>query len=80
MLAMPLIFVIIPAFNAQDSILETVASVRVQTCRDLEILVIDDGSTDSTVAVLADVQDDRLRLLSFENGGLSAARNRGIEH
>ncbi|HEU4463878.1 MAG TPA: glycosyltransferase [Gemmatimonadota bacterium] len=77
---MPLISVIVPAFNAESSILETVASVRRQTCRDFEILVIDDGSTDGTLAALAGVRDDRLRLLSFENGGLSAARNRGIEH
>jgi glycosyltransferase involved in cell wall biosynthesis len=76
----PLISVILPAFNAESSILETVASVRGQTFRDLEILVIDDGSTDGTATVLAGVRDDRLRLLSFENGGLSVARNRGIEH
>jgi glycosyltransferase involved in cell wall biosynthesis len=76
----PLISVILPAFNAESSILETVASVRGQSFREFEILVIDDGSTDGTATVLAGVRDDRLRLLSFENGGLSVARNRGIEH
>ena len=77
---MPLISVIVPAFNAEASILETVATVRAQTFHDLEILVIDDGSTDDTLSRLTGVRDERLRLLSFENGGLSAARNRGIEH
>jgi glycosyltransferase involved in cell wall biosynthesis len=58
---MPLISVIIPAFNAETSILETVATVRGQTFHDLEILVIDDGSTDDTLSRLTGVRDDRLR-------------------
>lgn len=77
---MPRISVIVPAYNAASTILDTLESVRRQTFRDFEILVIDDGSTDGTAGLLKEVRDERLRLLSFPNGGLPTARNRGIEH
>ena len=75
-----MISVIVPARNAEATILDTIASVRRQTLRDFELLVIDDGSTDGTLAVLDGIPDERLRLLSFANAGLAVARNRGIEH
>lgn len=77
---MPLISVIVPAWNAEATIHDTIGSVLRQTMPDFEILVIDDGSTDGTLAVLDGISDQRLRRMSFANAGLAAARNRGIEH
>lgn len=77
---MPLVSVIVPAFNAERTIDRTLLSVRAQTHADLEIIVVNDGSSDGTVArVLAQAaQDPRIRLVSQPNGGVAAARNRGI--
>jgi len=76
----PTISVIIPAFNAEKTIAETIASVQNQTFSDFEILVINDGSTDNTLEVIQTIKDPRLHALSYENGGLPVARNRGISH
>ncbi|MCA1990877.1 MAG: glycosyltransferase [Coleofasciculus sp. S288] len=77
---MPTISVVIPAYNAERTILETIKSVQQQTFSDLEIIVINDGSTDRTLELLQSVQDERLKIFSYENGGLPVARNRGISH
>lgn len=76
-----LVSVIIPAYNAARTIGETLLSVRSQTHRRLEILVIDDGSTDTTADIVREhaVLDPRIRLVQRENGGVAAARNQGIE-
>lgn len=76
----PQVSVVIPAYNASATILETIESVFAQTFQDFEVLVVNDGSTDDTrqkVQAVADA-DDRLRILSQQNGGVSAARNNGI--
>lgn len=75
-----LVSVIIPAFNAAQTIDETLRSVRSQTWRDLEIIVVDDGSTDATAEHVGRhvAEDPRIRLVSIPNGGVAAARNRGI--
>lgn len=75
---MPTISVVIPAYNAERTILETVASVLQQTFSDFELIVIDDGSRDRTVELLQSIKDERLKVFSYENGGLPVARNRGI--
>jgi glycosyltransferase involved in cell wall biosynthesis len=77
---MAAISVIIPAHNAERTILETVQSVQNQTFSDFELIVINDGSTDQTLEVLNSIQDPRLKVFSYENGGVSIARNRGIKH
>lgn len=77
---MPVISVVIPAFNSESTILETVKSVQNQTFSDFEIIVINDGSSDRTVEILQAIQDDRLNVFTYENGGLPTARNRGISH
>jgi len=77
---MPTISIIIPAYNAAATILETIASVQQQTYLDFELIVINDGSTDRTLELLQNIKDERLRTFSYENGGLSTARNRGISH
>jgi glycosyltransferase involved in cell wall biosynthesis len=74
----PLVSVVVPACNVEATISETIESIRNQTWRDFELIVIDDGSTDGTVRCLQTVHDRRLRVLSYPNGGLATARNRGI--
>lgn len=74
----PIVSVVIPAFNASRYIGETVATVLAQTVAALEVIVVDDGSADSTAAIVRAITDDRVRLLSRSNGGVSAARNAGI--
>lgn len=76
---MPTISVIIPAYNAEKTILETIESIQQQTFSDFELIVINDGSTDGTLAILATISDPRLKVFSYENGGLPVARNRGID-
>jgi teichuronic acid biosynthesis glycosyltransferase TuaG len=79
---MPLVSVITPAFNAQDHIGETVASVRAQTMPDWEMLVADDASCDATQEIVAAIarQDKRVRLLATAtNGGPARARQRALD-
>lgn len=75
-----LVSVIVPAYNAAETLDETLRSIRSQTHREIEILVVDDGSKDATVEIAQRhaEQDPRLRLISQENAGVAAARNRGI--
>ena len=75
----PLISVIIPVFNGERTVLETVQSVLQQTFTDFELIIINDGSSDRTLALLSTVDDHRIQVFSYENGGLPVARNRGIE-
>lgn len=77
---MPLISVIIPAYNAERTILETITSVQQQTFSNFEIIVIDDGSKDKTLDILNSIVDERLKIFSYQNSGVSAARNHGISH
>jgi glycosyltransferase involved in cell wall biosynthesis len=75
-----LVTVIVPAYNASLSIGETLSSIRAQTHKNLEVLVIDDGSTDATAEIVlrhASI-DPRIRLIRQANDGVAAARNRGM--
>ena len=75
----PLVSVVIPAYNRAGSILQAVESALAQDLLDIEILVVDDGSTDATRDVVGSHPDPRVRLIARErNGGASAARNTGI--
>jgi teichuronic acid biosynthesis glycosyltransferase TuaG len=79
---MPLVSVIMPAFNAERFIRESIESALAQTLGDIEVLVADDASTDRTRAIVEELvrRDSRVRLLSAErNSGPAAARNRAIE-
>ncbi|MGO7041049.1 glycosyltransferase family 2 protein [Rhizobium acaciae] len=76
----PLISVVIPTYNRQDYILESIKTVLDQTYDRVEILVVDDCSTDDTLNVLKTVVDERLRVLQLpRNSGGGAARNFGID-
>lgn len=73
------ISIIMPCFNAEAYILRGVTSAFGQTFKELELIVINDGSTDQSLQVLNNVKDSRLKIISQPNRGVSAARNRGIE-
>jgi len=75
---MPTVSVVIPAYNAARYVQAAVDSVLGQTFRDVEVLVVDDGSTDGTGAVLSRY-GKTIRYLRQENSGVSAARNWGIQ-
>ena len=70
--------VVIPSYNGEKFICQTIDSVFAQTFKDFEVLVIDDGSTDKTKEVLSKYGDS-IRYLYKQNGGVSSARNYGIE-
>ena len=74
----PLVSVVVPAFNAANTIVETLHSVSRQTYAALEIVVIDDGSTDATAEIARRHGDPRLRVVAKANGGVASARNAGI--
>ena len=74
---MPLVSVVIPAYNSAWCIRRAVDSVLAQDFRDFELIVVDDGSLDDTAAILAGY-GDAIQVISKPNGGLSSARNAGI--
>ena len=75
-----LVSVVIPAFNAEQTLAATLESVRAQTYPALEIIVVDDGSSDGTAALVERIalQDARIRLFRQDNKGVAAARNAAI--
>lgn len=76
----PLVSVILPTYNRAHTIVRAVESVLAQSYAKLELIVVDDGSTDNTVELLGTIDDDRLRVVRTSNGGACAARNKGVEY
>jgi glycosyltransferase involved in cell wall biosynthesis len=74
----PRVSVVIPLYNKAATVRVAVDSALSQSYRDLELIVVDDGSTDGSAGSLKDIADPRLRLLSQANAGPGAARNRGL--
>ncbi len=80
-LSSPVISVIVPAYNAQHTLGECVESILRQSFDDLELIIVDDGSSDATAAVAGEfaAQDRRIQIIAQVNLGVSAARNRGLQ-
>ena len=74
----PLVSVVMPAFNAARFLDEAVRSVLEQTLLDIELVVVDDGSTDTTPKLLHSYDDPRMRVMRQENAGIAAALNAGV--
>lgn len=75
----PKVSVVIPTYNRADKVGKTIESALAQTFADLEVIVVDDGSSDDTGNVLGDAFGDRIRYFAQANQGASVARNKGIE-
>lgn len=76
---MPKISVVIPCYNQGIFLTEAIKSVLDQTYSDFEIVVVDDGSTDSeTISILSRIDNPLIKVLRTANGGLATARNRGV--
>lgn len=75
---MPKISVIIPCYNAGEFLSRSINSVLQNDLQDIEIIAINDGSTDNTLEILGNFSDDRLSIIDQPNSGASAARNAGI--
>lgn len=75
----PLISVIIPAYNCENTVKKTIQSVLKQNFTDFELIVINDGSQDKTLDIIGQISDARLKVLSFENAGGNVSRNRGLK-
>ncbi|MDB5693169.1 MAG: glycosyltransferase family 2 protein [Alphaproteobacteria bacterium] len=80
--ALPLVSVIVPAFDAEATLAETLRSALAQTWPNIEVIVVDDGSTDRTAGIAArfEAEDGRVTLLRKDHGGVSSARNLAIAH
>ena len=79
---MPEISVIIPVYNKHKYIESSLRSVLEQSFRDLEVIAVNDGSTDESLTVLNQMAeaDQRVRVIDIPNGGVSHARNVGLSH
>ena len=76
---LPKISVIVPVYNVEDYVCACIDSILQQTYQNLEIILVIDGSTDGSERLCRNYKDERIRIVSKENGGLSSARNAGIE-
>lgn len=79
---MPILSIIIPVYNVEKYFRRCLDSVMSQSFRDYELLLVDDGSSDSSGAICDEyaVRDERIRVFHKTNGGVSSARNVGLEH
>lgn len=75
----PKISVIIPLYNTADYIEQTLLCIINQTLKEIEIIIINDGSTDNSLQIVNEIKDSRIRVETQKNQGQSAARNRGLE-
>lgn len=75
-----MISVIIPVYNAQETIRRTVDSIRAQTYKDWEIILVNDGSTDDSLEICRHLENERIHVIDKPNGGVVSAYKKGIEN
>jgi hypothetical protein len=75
---LPTVSVVVPLYNKGPYVLRAISSILVQTIADLEVIVVDDGSTDEGPALVRRLSDPRIRIVRQVNGGPGLARNRGV--
>jgi glycosyltransferase involved in cell wall biosynthesis len=75
----PFFSIIIPLYNKEHYILNALNSVVNQNFTDFEVIIIDDGSTDNSLDIVSNIEDNRIRIFKQENRGAAFTRNRGIE-
>lgn len=71
--------IIIPLYNKETTICKTIESVLKQSHQQFELIIINDGSTDNSLDVIESIVDSRIKIINKPNGGVSSARNKGIE-
>jgi glycosyltransferase involved in cell wall biosynthesis len=76
---MPKISVIMPVYNGEKYLEESISSVLSQTCNDFEFIIIDDGSADNTLKIVESFSDERIKLVKLEHSGIVKALNKGLE-
>mgnify|MGYP003364984504 CR=1 FL=1 len=74
----PVVSIVMPVYNVEAFVAEAVDSVLCQTLEDIELVIVDDGSQDASIAICRSFADPRIRIVSQRNRGLAAARNTGI--
>ena len=76
------ISVIVPVYNTEDYLEKCIRSIMNQTYKNLEIITINDGSTDNSLSILENLkkEDDRIIIINQENMGVSKARNKGLDY
>ena len=74
-----MVSIIIPTYNREKKIIKSLNSILNQTVRDLEVIVVDDGSTDKTQELIEKINDERVIYVKQQNSGACSARNRGID-
>lgn len=74
--------IIMPIYNGEDNLENSLNSIKAQTFEDFELLCVNDGSTDSTLDILEEFSknDSRIRIISQKNGGPGSARNNGLKN
>ncbi|NEU06791.1 glycosyltransferase family 2 protein, partial [Flavihumibacter sp. R14] len=76
----PLVSIIIPVYNSEKLLTQAIQSAKDQTWVHTEIIIIDDGSEDSSLAIARSFETENIRVLKQKNQGASAARNMGLHH
>lgn len=72
--------VVIPVYNTEEYVEEAIMSVLKQSLKEIEVIIVNDGSPDNSEEIIQNIHDDRIRYFKKENGGLSDARNYGFKY
>ncbi|HDU8655915.1 glycosyltransferase [Morganella morganii] len=75
----PVLSIIVPVYNVEDYVSDCLNSLISQTLKEIEIIIVNDGSTDSSMNIVNSFSDNRIKIINKNNGGLSSARNIGIK-